>query len=341
VARVLINGRAAVRPEPGGVERWARELVTRLPALSPERYAVVRPPAALAHRAGHAWEQAVLPALAAARRAPLVLSPANAAPLALGRNVVVVHDAAALREPAWYSPAYAAWQRAVLPVVVRRARHVVTVSEFSRGELVTLAGADPARITVVAGGVDHERLHPAVDPAPAREAFSLTRPYVLTVASRLPRKNLAALGTAAQRLRAAGAELVAAGGTRPQFARGDGAADGVRALGTVPEALLPSLYAGAAAFVLPSLHEGFGLPVLEAMACGVPVVASDRAALPETCGGAALLVDPTDHAAVADAIEAAMGDGRLRAAGIAHAAGFSWDRAIRNVDNVVDLYVLP
>jgi glycosyltransferase involved in cell wall biosynthesis len=338
VARVLINGRAAVRPEPGGVERWARELAAGLPALAPDRYAVARPPAALAHRAGHAWEQVALPAAAAARRAPLVLNPANTAPLALRRNVVVVHDAAALREPAWYSAAYATWQRAVLPLVVRRARHIVTVSEFSREELVRLAGADPARITVIAGGVDHARLHPGVDPAPARAALGLHRPYVLTVASRLPRKNLAALGPAAARLRDAGMELVAAGGTRPQFALGDGADDGVRVLGIVPEELLPSLYAGAAAFVLPSLHEGFGLPVLEAMASGVPVVASDRGALPETCGGAALLVDPEDSEALADAIEAAMGDEALVAAGIARAAAFSWETTIRNVDNVVSRY---
>ncbi len=332
--RVLINGRAAVRPEPGGVERWARELVERLPALAPERYAVVRPPEALAHRAGHAWEQAVLPAIAVARRAPLVLHPANAAPVALGRNIVVVHDAAALREPSWYSAAYAAWQRAVLPVVVRRARHVVTVSEFSRRELIDLAGADPARVTVVPGGVDHDRLHPGVDPAPARAALDLPRPYVLTVASRLPRKNLGALEPAARRLGALGIDLVAAGGTRPQFADAqDGGA--VRSLGLVPEELLPGLYAGAAAFVLPSLHEGFGLPVLEAMAAGVPVVASDRGALPETCGAAALLVDPEDTSAITDALESAIGDERLVAAGLARADGFSWARTADEVDGVV------
>ena len=221
----------------------------------------------------------MLPAVALARRAALVLHPANAAPVASRRNVVIVHDAAALREPSWYSPAYVAWQRAVLPVVVRRARHVVTVSEFSRDELVELAGADPSRISVVAGGVDHARLRPDVDPAPARAALGLRRPYVLTVASRLARKNLVALEPAGRRLRERGIDLVAAGGTRPQFA-GDGGPGAVRFLGVVAEDLLPALYAGAEAFVLPSLHEGFGLPVLEAMACGVPVVASDRGALP-------------------------------------------------------------
>ena len=340
MTRVLINGRAAVRSEPGGVERWARELAARLPALAPERYAVLRPPGALAHRAGHAWEQVALPAAAIARRAPIVLNPANTAPLALRRNVVVVHDAAALREPAWYSAAYAAWQRAVLPVVVRRARHVVTVSEFSRAELVELAGADPERITVIPGGVDHERLHPGVDPAPARAALELPRPYVLTVASRLPRKNLAALEPAAGRLRELGVDLVAAGGVRPQFARGDDAPGAVRFLGAVSEDLLPSLYAGATAFVLPSLHEGFGLPVLEAMAAGVPVVASDRGALPETCAGAALLVDPDDRDAIADALEAAIGNEGLVAAGIARAARFSWGRTAIEVDGVIrHLYI--
>jgi glycosyltransferase involved in cell wall biosynthesis len=270
-----------------------------------------------------------------------VLHPANAAPVLSGRNVVVVHDAAALREPSWYAPAYAAWQRGVLPVVVRRARHVVTVSEFSRAELVELAGADPDRITVVPGGVDHARLHPGADPSAARKALALPRPYVLTVASRLPRKNLPALEPAAALLAGLGIDLVAAGGSRPQFARAEAGMGGVRDLGPVPEELLPGLYAGAAAFVLPSLHEGFGLPVLEAMACGVPVVASDRGALPETCGGAALLVDPEDHDAIAEAVEAAIGDSSLVAAGIARAGRFDWATTADNVDNVVERYVLP
>ena len=145
VARVLINARAAVRPELGGVERWARELARgcRRSRPSATRSCVRRARSPTAP--GHAWEQAVLPAVALARRAPLSSNPANIAPVALRRNVVVVHDAAALREPSWYSGAYAAWQRAVLPVVVRRARHVVTVSEFSRAELVELLGGRSGR----------------------------------------------------------------------------------------------------------------------------------------------------------------------------------------------------
>jgi glycosyltransferase involved in cell wall biosynthesis len=328
---VGIDARAAARPELGGVERWARELAARLPALRPGGYAVLRPPAVLAHRAGHAWEQVALPLRAARMRA--LLCPANLAPLAHPRCVVVVHDAAALRHPGWYSRAYAAWQRRLLPAIARRAQHVITVSEFSRHELAELLGVDA---TVVPGGVD-ERFTAGADPEPARRALGLDRPYVLTVASHTARKNLAALVPAARAL-AGELDVVVAGGHRPQFARESGL-EGLRLLGVVDDALLPGLYAGAEAFALPSLYEGFGLPVLEAMACGTPVVAARAGALPETCGGAAVLAEPTGEAFAA-ALTGLLADAaerrRLRAAGLARASGFSWDTATRAIDRLLE-----
>jgi glycosyltransferase involved in cell wall biosynthesis len=261
----------------------------------------------------------VLPARA--RSAALLLNPANLAPVAFPRNVVVIHDAAALRHPEWYSPLYAKWQRQLLPRIAQRARLVVTVSEFSKRELDQLLDVDAH---VIPGGVD-PRFQPDADPEPAKAALNLTKPYVLTVASRTARKNLAALTATSQRLQAEGMELVAAGGGRPQF-RDEDAPNGMRAVGHVPEPHLPGLYAGASAFVLPSLHEGFGLTCLEAMACGTPVVAARAGALPETCGDAARYADPLDQRDIAEQVLAAIGDDQARAAGIERASHFTWER---------------
>jgi glycosyltransferase involved in cell wall biosynthesis len=321
---IALNARAAMRPELGGVERWARELAARLPALGD--YDVMRPPTALSHRAGHAWEQVVLPRRV--RKARLLLNPANLAPIAFPRNAVVIHDAAALRHPQWYSPLYARWQRTALPAVAKRARVVITVSEFSKREIAELLHVDAH---VVPGGVDN-RFHPRADPEPARAALGLTRPYVLTVASRTTRKNLASLDATSRRLGDEGIDLVAAGGQRPQFRQGAATSNGPRALGHVPDAHLPGLYAGADAFVLPSWHEGFGLTCLEAMACGVPVIAADAGALPETCGEAARYADPSDPDDIATQVLAAIGDDRLRAAGPQRAALFTWERTTRELD---------
>lgn len=335
--QIVINARAAARPELGGVERWARELTARLPALRPGAYRVATPPQALSHRAGHAWEQFVLPAGAARTRAPLVLNPANLAPLAGRRNVVVLHDAAALRSQSWYSPLYARFQARVLPQIAARAVHVVTVSEFSRDEIAELLPVDRARISVIPGGVG-SAFTPDADAAAARAAHGLTgRPYVLTVASATARKNLAALVPAARALQREGVDVVVAGGGRPQFAAEAGL-DALRLLGHVDDAHLPGLYAGAEAFVLPSLHEGFGLTVLEAMASGTPVLAARAGALPDTCGGAARLVEP-EADAIAEALGALLADdgarAALRAAGLQRAAAFTWERTARAVDDLL------
>jgi glycosyltransferase involved in cell wall biosynthesis len=330
VPEVLINARAAARRQLSGVERWAVELAERLPAVRPGAYAVARPPRALAYQAGQLWEQALLPAQARRLGTPLIVSPANLAPLCFAGNVVVIHDAVALTHPEWFSPVYAAWHRRALPAVARGALRVITVSEFSRAEIAETTGVEAV---VVAGGVD-ERFRPGADAAGARAALGLDRPYVLTVAGEGARKNLAVLGATARALDERGLELVAAGSRRAHHGPSLGI-DGIRHLGYVDDALLPGLYAGASAFVLPSLHEGFGLPCLEAMASGVPVVAADRGALPETCGDAALLVEPRRPDLVAEAVLAALDDDALGARGVARAAGFTWAATAHAVDAVL------
>jgi glycosyltransferase involved in cell wall biosynthesis len=332
-SKVAINARAVARAQIGGVERFGREMTRRLPQLRPERYRVIQPPAAFAHRAGHLWEQAVLPLQAG--RCELIYSPANLAPVLSRRNVLVIHDAASLRHPEAYSRAYVVYQRRMLPLLARHARLLITVSEFSKRELVEVLGVAPERITVIPEGVD-EGFAEAIDPAPAAARYGLTQPYVLVLGTVSERKNLGVLAPAAHALRERGIELVLAGSDRAYLRA---APVPLRRLGYIAEEHLRGLYAGARALAMPSLYEGFGLPCLEAMACGTPVVAAASGALPETVGDAGLLVDAHDADAFASALVAAACDEdvtkRLVEAGRRRAAAFSWSRTAALTDAAI------
>lgn len=202
------------------------------------------------------------------------------------------------------------------------ARAVVTASDFTRGEVMEQLGVDQARVRVAPGAV--AAIFQPGEPERLPE-YLVEHPYLLYVGAVEPRKNLATLLAAQVRLfPAAGMPLVCVGGAVPE-------SDGVISMGHVDEPVLVSLYRGAAALVMPSLYEGFGLPPLEAMACGTPVVVSRRASLPEVCGEAALYVDqPDDVDAWCQALRAIVDDGalaaELRARGPERAAAFTWER---------------
>jgi glycosyltransferase involved in cell wall biosynthesis len=229
--------------------------------------------------------------------------------------VVTLHDLGFLRRPETFPAWHRLSGRALAGPVARRADAVVAVSEFTRDEAVELLDVPAERIWVVPNG-----LEPVFTPEGSADAGD----YVLAVGTLEPRKNLARTAEAA---RLAGLELRVAG------AQGWGGVDAPGRVGFVPDERLAALYRGARCLVYPSLYEGFGIPVLEAMACGTPVVTSRRGALEETSGGAAVLVDPLDPEAIAAGIaEADRRRDELRAAGLERARQFSWSRAADEVE---------
>jgi glycosyltransferase involved in cell wall biosynthesis len=253
--------------------------------------------------------------------------------------VVTVHDLIHLRFPARGRPGATLYARVMLRLAVRRAARLITVSEATRRDLVAWLGARPERIRVIPNGVA-PGFQPAEDPARRDAALArlgVTGPYWLFVGNPLPHKNVPRLLEAFAGLPADAGALVLAG-VRPVLqpplagaVAAHGLAGRVVVLAPVPEPDLTVLYQGATALVLPSLWEGFGLPALEAMACGTPVVAADRGGLPEVVGEAGLLVDPTSVDALREAMYNLAVHGALRAAlraaGLARARAFSWGDA--------------
>jgi glycosyltransferase involved in cell wall biosynthesis len=328
-----VNVRAA-RTGVGGVQRYIGELSARLSAhVQP-----IAPGASIPGPVGHLWEQLVLP-LRVRRRA--LWSPANVGPLAVGRQVLTIHDAAVFDHPEGFTRSYARWYRALLPRLVRRVARIIAVSEFTRSRVIETMGAAPERVVVVHNGVAPAAT--PLDPGIASAAYARHRiapnRYVLAVGTLEPRKNLATLVHAWARVaaRAPGdVHLVVVGGagSRRVFAAQDlPTAPRVVLTGALAADELEALYRGAVAFVNVSFYEGFGLPVLEAGARGIPVIASDIPAFREVLGDSAVFAEPSDPDSIGTAIlELLLDETRrdeLRQLAIRNAARFSWDTAAR------------
>jgi glycosyltransferase involved in cell wall biosynthesis len=218
-----------------------------------------------------------------------------------------------------------------------------TASESERRELLTQTQVDPTRVIAIHHGVEHERFHPPADAAAVRErvraTFDVPGRYVLYVSNHQRKKNTERLVEAFARVAPdePDVSLLLTGWHSPTFRHvlelidHLQLRDRVRVLGHVPDEELPPLYAAASVFALPSLHEGFGIPLLEAMASGTPVLASNVNALAEVCGDAAELVDPYSVAAIEAGLRRVLGDeqrqAELRELGLARAAGFTWRRS--------------
>ena len=260
-------------------------------------------------------------------------------PLPRARGIPVVQtlqDMQHREHPEYFSRAELAFRRLAYDGGARRADRVITATAHARDQIVEHLGIDPGRIDVIPHGLDHARFAPPPVPADAELLAPLQLPgrFVFYPANMWPHKNHERLIAAIALTERREVHLVLTGqdygglDELRERARRAGVHERIHHLGHVPAGLLPPLYRAAAGLVFPSLFEGFGIPVIEAMACGCPVATSDRSALPEVVAGAGLLFDATDPADIARAIDALAAEDRAprAAAGLARAAEFSWER---------------
>jgi glycosyltransferase involved in cell wall biosynthesis len=349
VARVGFDGRDLLRKRTGVVNN-AVHLATELHAAHPGELVVYvdrsavdaswesaeSPPPRVPLRSivapPVAWKHVALPMALRQDRCQVFHSPTSTLPAWTPcPTVVTIHDVFAAIEPGWFAPRVG-WQlRLTQRRAARTATRVIAVSERTRSDLVERFRVPPNNISVVYNGVDHTRFHPAeVDAEAVARRYGVPYPFILCVGSLMPWRNASRLLRAASRLELG---LLFVGrdiwGTDPtQRIAAEHGWSWARFAGYVPDADLPELYAAARVFAYPSLYEGFGIPPVEAMACGTPVVASISGALPEVLGDAALLIDPRDESALTEALQAAAEDpGGLGRRGLERAARYRWDTA--------------
>ena len=354
--RIGIDGRAFASPAPG-IRRYVRGLTRALLALGEPLEIVALGgrdssvvPAGTRHVAepphpptNLGWTLVGVPRAARRAKVDVIHAPAYTAPFwAHAPVVLTVHDVSYERHPQWY-PYRRDWaRRAFYRQSAAAASHILTVSRFSADEITAAYRIPMERMTVTPLGVD-EAFAPG-DPGMSLELPpGVTPPYVLHVGDLHERRNLPmlveALLAARRMATTAPLSLLLAGTDRGvgaticAMAAQAGAGDAVVLLGSVTERRLRALYRGAAALVYPSFYEGFGLPLIEAMACGTPVIASHVTAIPEVVGEGGLLLDPADAAAWTMAMLEVANDehvrARLRAAGLRRAAEFTWERTAR------------
>ena len=270
-------------------------------------------------------------------------------PVSRGITMITVHDLAFLIHPECADQNLRLFLEKAVPRSAARANYIITDSENTRNDVICLLDADPERVFVVPGGVDPSFV-PADEEAvhQVRCEYELKLPYVLAVGVIEPRKNFPRLIDAFSRFRVRTGlnyELVIAGGNgwlsdeTYREAERSPFSNSVRFTGYVPDRNLAALYSGAEVFAYPSLYEGFGLPVLEAMACGTTVVCANTSSLPECAGDAALLFPPDDPDAIAATLEQACGDTTLRSdlirRGEQRVAEFQWERA---AERLIEIY---
>jgi glycosyltransferase involved in cell wall biosynthesis len=314
---IVINGRFLAR-RVTGVERYGREIL---------RYIEGNCRVESTHRQGwmgHAWEQFTLPTKL--NRNSLLWSPANTGPLMIRNQVLTIHDLGPLEHPEWFRASFAAWYRLFLPMLARRVRKVFAPSEYMKQKVIRRFGIE--NVTVTPNGVDHAFFHPDAN----QKEFDLPECYILFVGSLEPRKNLDHLLRAWNEIKNDFKKtwliIVGVSGNVFKSVNLSHEVERVYFLGYVGDETLAGLYAKATLFVLPSQDEGFGVPALEAMASGTPVIVSDGGALPEIVDEAGLIFCLSNPVGLKNALKECLSNVKLRSVlkekGLVRAQHFPW-----------------
>lgn len=353
--RVAINGRFWDKPTTG-VERFAQGVTLAIDQLLADgdecvgglSFEIIRPRNSevecklkkireirVGRTSGHVWEQT---SLGRAARGAVLLNLCNTGPLSHSQSISCVHDAHVWLVEENFTWAFRSFYKIVLPVVLRRSARWTTVSKFSGEALQRVGAAVRPPDAITPNGVDHIL---NVKPSGIRGKNScIPERYVLCLGSRSKNKNFGLIERVHDRLSKIGLSVVVAGGNNTViFRSGDDTSRGFISLGRVTDEELKYLYQNSIAFLFPSLHEGFGIPPLEAMALKCPVISSNASALPETVGDGAVLCDPLDADAWVDAVYRLANDSTFRAEiisrGFAQAQKYRWSNTARAFINLV------
>ncbi len=284
----------------------------------------------------HFWEQISLPRLA---KGPL-LCLKNTAPIRHPQLISMIHDALVWEQPDSYSKTFGHLYRFLLPHIARNSRVVLTLSENSANSLSHITSVPKERFVVILCGHEHA-LRPKPNNSILKKHGLFSGKYLIAVSSQMRNKNLKGAAQAVRKAGLLNTPLVVVGGTHPGvFNEPKSFPKDCRAVGRIDDSSLRALYENALGLIFPSFHEGFGLPPLEAMALGCPVIVSRTSSMPEVCGNAALYCDPSDVSDIAHQIRRLAGDRglqtELKQKGRAHAQTFRWRDAARKVWDTVE-----
>jgi len=331
---IVVNTRI-LRSPLTGVQRYTLELLSRFG----DRVTQVAPRRKLGGVLGHTWEQFFLPSQVSRN---LLWSPSNTGPLAVKRQVITIHDVVPMDHPEWLTSKFAIWYRLLLPRLAKRVTHIITVSEFTKQRVIETLQVPQEKISVIYNGVD-SRFAPCLGENMAKVRAMLGLPsarYMLSLGSLEPRKNLHSLLQAWEQILPDLPHdlwLVMTGAKGRNSVFGNFSLEKlpprVFLTGHVKDEYLPTLYSGALLFAYLSIYEGFGLPPLEAMSCGTPVVTSNADAISEVVADAAMRIDPHDVEAIACGIRHVLEDSvlreNLRRKGLERARRFTWERTAK------------